>query len=332
MDLNAVRTFVAVADAGQFQKAAVDLALTQQAVSKRVATLERDIGVRLLTRTPRGAELTIDGQAFLSHARTLLQAEERAIASVRPGSRALRVDVVGRRASLAGHLRDFHRAHPGIALDVVTLPGSSEAIAAVRDGVIDATFRAVTMPGQHIPAGIESAPVHDEPIHLFTGPAHPFARATAVTPAQLAGHRIWMPGNVPGAEWTVYYDALAADFGLTIETTGPNFGVEALIDTIAASSTLATFLGTQTPLVWPAGYDMRLIPLRDPTPVYPHSVLWRADNPHPALTALRAYLASVHHDPPDGEIWTPVWARRATNGSSDPQRPPQRRPGPVRRS
>lgn len=39
MDLNAVRTFVAVADAGQFQKAAVDLALTQQAVSKRVATL-----------------------------------------------------------------------------------------------------------------------------------------------------------------------------------------------------------------------------------------------------------------------------------------------------
>ncbi|GAB2843262.1 LysR family transcriptional regulator [Streptomyces deserti] len=312
MDLNAVRTFVAVADAGQFQKAAVDLSLTQQAVSKRVAALEKDLGVRLLTRTPRGAELTIDGQAFLPHARALLQAEERAAAAVRPGSRALRVDVVGRRASVAGLLRDFHHAHPGIALDVVTLPGSQEAIAAVRDGTIDTTFRAVTMPGQRIPDGIEITPVHDEPLYLFTGPTHEFATAAAVTPAQLAGHRIWMPGNVPGTEWTAYYEALAADFGLTIESTGPNFGVEALIDTIAASSTLATFLGTQTPLVWPAGYDLRLIPLRDPTPVYPHSLLWRADHPHPALTALRRHLTSVRSGPPGGEVWTPAWAHRTT--------------------
>lgn len=310
MDLNAVRTFVAVADAGQFQKAAIDLSLTQQAVSKRVAALERELDVRLLNRTPRGAKLTIDGQAFLAHARSLLQAEERARASVRPGSRALRVDVIGRRASLAGLLRDFHRARPEIALDVVTLPGAEEAIAALRDGTIDATFRAVTMPGQKIPDGIEIDPVHDEPLHLFTGPAHPFAGAVAVTPAQLAGHRIWMPGNVPGTEWTAYYEAMAAEFGLTIEATGPNFGVEALIDTIAASSTLATFLGAQTPLVWPAGYEMRLIPLRDPTPVYPHSLLWHADNPHPALTALREHLTPVRHDLPAGETWAPVWACR----------------------
>ena len=40
MDLKAVRAFVAIADSGQFQKAAVDLALTQQAVSKRIAALE----------------------------------------------------------------------------------------------------------------------------------------------------------------------------------------------------------------------------------------------------------------------------------------------------
>ncbi|MFJ7071335.1 LysR family transcriptional regulator [Streptomyces sp. NPDC098781] len=317
MDLNAVRTFVAVADAGQFQEAAVDLGLTQQAVSKRVAALERELGVRLLTRTPRGAELTVDGQAFLAHARALLQAEARAWASVRPGSRALRVDVIGRRVSLAGLLRDFHRTHPGIDLDVVTLADAREAVAAVRDGGIDATFRAVTMPGLLIPDGIEVTPVHDEPLLLFTGPAHPLAGADAVGLAQLAGHRIWMPGNVPGTEWTAYYDALAADFGLTIEATGPNFGVEALIDTVAASSDLATFLGVRTPVVRPAGHhDMRLIPLRDPTPVYPHSLLYRADNPHPALAALRAHLASVPHDRPDGEIWTPAWARRRAAASS----------------
>lgn len=65
MDLDTVRTFVAAADAGQFQEAAAELAVTQQAVSKRIAALERDLGVRLFTRTARGVELTIDGQAFL---------------------------------------------------------------------------------------------------------------------------------------------------------------------------------------------------------------------------------------------------------------------------
>jgi DNA-binding transcriptional LysR family regulator len=41
VDLDTVRTFVAAADAGQFQEAAAELAVTQQAVSKRVAVLER---------------------------------------------------------------------------------------------------------------------------------------------------------------------------------------------------------------------------------------------------------------------------------------------------
>ena len=44
VDIEAVRTFVAVADAGQFQEAAIDLRITQQAVSKRVANLERSLG------------------------------------------------------------------------------------------------------------------------------------------------------------------------------------------------------------------------------------------------------------------------------------------------
>src|ERR1700730_3257142 len=121
MDLDTVRTFVAAADAGQFQEAAAELAVTQQAVYKRIAALEGVLGGRLFTRTARGAELTIDGQAFLPHARELLRVAERAVASVRPGRRALRVDVVNRRIAPAGLLQDFYRMHPEIELDVVTL-------------------------------------------------------------------------------------------------------------------------------------------------------------------------------------------------------------------
>jgi len=306
VDIDAVRTFVAVADAGQFREAALSLDVTQQAVSKRVAALERDLGARLFTRTARGAQLTVDGQVFLPHARELLQAEERAAASVRPGRRALRVDVIGRRLAPADLIRDFHRAYPDSALDVVTLFDADAAISAVRSGTIDASFRALTLPARQLPEGIEAARVHDEPLELLTGPRHALASARAVTPAQLAGHRIWMPGNVAGTEWAAFYDDLAAAFGFTIEVTGPDFGTEPLLDTIADSSLLATFVGVQTRMVWPADHDLRRIPVRDPTPVYPHSLIWRADNPHPALASLRAHLGTARRD---ADTWTPKWAQ-----------------------
>ncbi|QDQ15785.1 hypothetical protein FH965_38865 [Streptomyces spectabilis] len=157
--------------------------------------------------------------------------------------------------------------------------------------------------------GDQQGVVLDEPLRLFTGPAHPFASAPSVRLADLAGHRVWMPGNAPGTEWAAYYDALAEAFGLSIDAIGPDFGVEALLDTIVDSATLATFLSERTPLVWPVGHDLRLVPLRDPTPIYPHSLLWRADNPHPALATLRDHLVSARPDEPDTGIWKPQWAR-----------------------
>jgi DNA-binding transcriptional LysR family regulator len=284
VDLETVRTFVAVAEAGQFSAAADGLSITQQAVSKRVAALEKSLSVQLFARTARGVRLTADGQAFLPPARELLAAAERAAASVRPGRRALRVDVVGRRLGPASLLRDFHRAHPGTELDIVTLFDAGAAIAAVRDGTIDASFRALTIPATELPDGLEAARVLDEPVQLLTGPKHAYADAGAIKPAELAGLWIWMPGVVPGTEWGAYYQAFARSFGLTIDTTGPSSGTEPLLD----------------------DYDLRRIPLHDPTPVYPHSLIWRTDNPHPSLTALRDHFDSA--TPARAGTWVPAWA------------------------
>ncbi|MFB6711517.1 MULTISPECIES: LysR family transcriptional regulator [unclassified Streptomyces] len=307
MDLDTVRTFVAAADAGQFQEAAAELAVTQQAVSKRIAALERDLGVRLFTRTPRGAELTIDGQAFLPHAQELLRVADRAVASVRTDRRPLRVDVINSRGAASGLLRGFHRAHPGIDLDVVMLFDIETAVAAIRSGAIDASFRAVAAPGRPLPEDIESVRVLDEPLQLLTGPAHALARARSVPLTRLARHRIWMPGIVPGTEWAAYYDDLVAEFGLTIEATGPNFGSDALLDTIADTPALATFMSEQTRLIWPAGHGLRRIPVTDPTPVYPHSLLWHRDNSHPALATLRAHLAATTARHDAAGTWMPGW-------------------------
>ena len=301
-----MRTFVAVADAGQFSEAADGLSITQQAVSKRVAALEKSLAVRLFARTARGVRLTADGQAFLAPARELLQAAERAAAAVRPGRRNLRVDVIGRRLGPAILLRDFHRAHPEAEVDIVTLFDADAAIAAVRDGTIDASFRALVVPAADLPDGIEAVRVADEPLELLTGPKHQYAGAAAVRPADLAGLWIWMPGVVPGTEWGAYYEALASAFGLTIDTTGPSSGTEPLLDVVAASPAVATLVGEYVHLLWPDGFDLRRVPLRDPAPVYPHSLIWRRDNPHPVLAALRDHLVSTrpHHT----GTWVPPWA------------------------
>jgi DNA-binding transcriptional LysR family regulator len=314
VDLDAVRTFVAAADAGQFQEAADVLSITQQAVSKRIAALEKYLEVRLFTRTARGAKLTVDGQAFLPHARELLRVAERADASVRPGRRALRVDVINRRIAPAVLLQDFYRRHPDIELDVVTLSGDVDtAIVAIEAGTIDATFHAVTLPARHLPRGIKTARVIDDSHQLLVGPRHALANAHAVTPALLAGHRIWMPGVEPGTEVAAYYEELSTAFGLTIDVVGPVFGNEALLAEIADSADLATLVGERSRYLWPDSYDLRRVPIRDPTPVYPLSLIWRDDNPHPALVKLRAYLDSRRAETPDSEVWTPKWEYRSAS-------------------
>jgi DNA-binding transcriptional LysR family regulator len=308
MDLDAVRTFVVAADAGQLQEAAVALSITQQAASKRIAALEKELEVRLFTRGARGVRLTIDGQAFLPHARELLRVADRADASVRPGRRPLRVDVINRRIAPAVLLQDFYRVHPEIELDVLTLNvGFEGAVAAIEAGTIDATFHAVPVPQQQLPGGIRTARVIDEPHQLLVGPRHPYADARAVTPAGLAGHRIWMPGMAAGTEWADYYDELAAAFGLTIDVIGPVFGNEALLAEIADSASLATLVGENSRYLWPDSYDLRRVPVRDPAPVYPMSILWRADNPHPALTKLRGYLESRRPPALGFAVWQPRW-------------------------
>ncbi|MFJ8823961.1 LysR family transcriptional regulator [Streptomyces sp. NPDC102467] len=309
MDLEAVRTFVAVAGEGQFQVAAEELGVSQQAVSKRVAALERELGVRLFTRVPRGARLTLDGQAFLPHAKAVLRTVEKAAASVRPGRRPLRVDVMGTRVMTAGLLQDFHRDHPDIALDVVALGAAGKAVlAAVRDGSVDAAFWARRIPEDQLPPEVRSERVADEPILLVTGTGHPLAGADSVSPADLAGHRIWMPGLAEGTEWGAYYGELADTFGLDIDVAGPNFGADHLLQTVAESASVATFMGPRTPLAYPAGLDLRMIPVHRPTPVYPHSLLWRHDNAHPALATLREHLSRAYDGPGHGDSWVPGWA------------------------
>jgi DNA-binding transcriptional LysR family regulator len=86
MDLTLLRAFVTVATEGNLTRAAVQLHLTQPAVSLQIKHLQETLGVTLFTRTSHGLSLTRDGQALLPHAERALSAAsdvQRAAASLR---------------------------------------------------------------------------------------------------------------------------------------------------------------------------------------------------------------------------------------------------------
>jgi DNA-binding transcriptional LysR family regulator len=310
MDTEAVRSFVRAADLGQLQQAADELGVTQQAVSKRIATLERQLDVQLFTRTARGVELTLDGQAFLPHARNIITGVERAITAIRPDSRALRIDVLGFRSAQAVILHDYWRTHPETDLDVVTLRVNDPrvAVAAIQAGDIDASFRTITDPAT-LPRDLHMIHAFDSPLELLTGPKHPLAAARTLTPPQLRKHRIWVPGIAPRSEWAEFYDQLATDFDLRIDAAGPNFGNEVLLDTLADSADVATLVGARDRYIWPTNYDLRRIPIVNPTLAYPHSLIFPRTNPHPGLRAIINHFGNLA--PLPETAWLPFWASGA---------------------
>jgi LysR family nitrogen assimilation transcriptional regulator len=83
MDIRQLRYFIAIAEEGSLSAAAQRLNVAQPSLSQHVLTLERDLGVTLLDRSPRGVTLTQSGEILLSHARELTLALERAVDSVR---------------------------------------------------------------------------------------------------------------------------------------------------------------------------------------------------------------------------------------------------------
>ncbi|TDD91420.1 LysR family transcriptional regulator [Actinomadura darangshiensis] len=299
LDLGAVRAFLAVVDDGQFTGAADRLGMTQQAVSKRIARLESDLGVPLLNRARAGAGTTEDGAAFLPQARALIGLADHATAMLRARHRALRIDVLARAAAPVDMVRDFYEAGDA-EVDIVVSRGSVSRWTALADGSVDAAFGRVTGP---LPPGIERIPACLEPIPILAGRRHGLGRRRRVPMTELAGLTAWMPGNAPGSEWAEYYRFLSEEFGVRIDTSGPVFGHDHIMEKVGASADLITF-GNKAQ--YPGHPDIAQISVTDPTPVYPWSLMWHEANRHPALPRLIAHVKNHYRAFATRGHWLPA--------------------------
>ncbi|MEJ8675626.1 LysR family transcriptional regulator [Chromobacterium amazonense] len=122
--IQAMQVFVTVVDAGSFTKAAQQLQLPRASVSSAVQQLEAQLGARLLHRTTRRVQLTLDGSGFYERCRQLLadfDEIEALFSQQGAGPRGkLRIDVPGPigRQVLAPALPDFFRQYPDVQLEL----------------------------------------------------------------------------------------------------------------------------------------------------------------------------------------------------------------------
>lgn len=124
--LTGVGVFAAVAEAGNFAKAAKILGLTASGVSRAIARLEARIGVRLFDRNSRAVTLTEEGRRFHARAMPLLAGlEEAAVEAsgasvVVSGRLRVSIDPWFARVVVAPRLPEFAAKHPKLFIDLVT--------------------------------------------------------------------------------------------------------------------------------------------------------------------------------------------------------------------
>lgn len=197
MDLANLNAFIAIAETGSFSLAGERLHLTQPAVSKRIASLEQQLRVRLFDRLGREIGLTEAGRALLPRAYQILGVLD----DTRRALTNLNGEISGRLTLATSHhiglhrlpplLRAFTRAHPQVALDIQFLD-SEVAYEEVLHG--RAELAVITLaPETREP--VRAKAIWNDPLDFVAAPEHPLARLDSVTLADVARHPAVFPGG-----------------------------------------------------------------------------------------------------------------------------------------
>lgn len=304
VDLRALRAAAAVADRRSFSDAALDLHVSQQAVSKRVSKLEADLGVTLFVRTQGDVAPTTVGAKFLVHARAAISSTDAAIATTSLRS-PLRVAVHGTQIADANLMQFYLEQRPDSHVELVVSSPTRTSREVVVSRQVDAGFARSHWPKRPLPEGIRSRPAYLDALHLLVARTHHLAQKPTVSASDLAGLTMWVPGAGFDSEVADYYQQLAQRFAVTIDTDRSSGAINfnAIVSRIAASPTLASFGGAGTTTPW--NPDIVAVPIVNPTPAYPMSLLWNKDvDNHPELMALSQFVAERTQFAA-ADVWTP---------------------------
>jgi DNA-binding transcriptional LysR family regulator len=294
--LDQLRGFIAVAEEGNFGRAASRLQMTQPPLSRQVQRLERSIGITLLDRAPTGVTLTPAGRTFLDQARRVLTSAEAApllarrvaagtTGSIRIGfTAASALTVLGQWIAIAAeHLPDVD-----LVLSEMVTHAQLDALLA---GEIEVGL--VRQPPES--EVLTSRLVHTDSLVLATPRDHPLTRTRR--PPRMADIAHYDVVNYSPSEAWYFYEHVVAAFHRAAVT--PRY-----VQHISQIHTVLAVVnaGVGVALVPRSAAALRLENLAfvDVADIEPHTVklhcVWRPTSNNPALAALLARVFA-HGEP-----------------------------------
>lgn len=187
MDFRQLQYFVTVAEELHFGRAADRLQITQPALSKQIARLEKTLGVQLLSRTKRIVELTHTGQTFLQQARQLLRQKEAAIQLTKRtgggdiGHLTIGLTETATQTILPPLLHTFRQRYPQVEIDLIELATEAQVHALNQDS-LDLAFLHPPIDSR----GLEVYPIFQESFIAVLPSQHPLGRHETLSLEALA--------------------------------------------------------------------------------------------------------------------------------------------------
>ncbi len=209
-----------VAELGSVTAAARELYSSQPLLSKHLNALETELGFKLLVRSPSQVALTSAGKGFLSYARDVVEANDRAASWAAEFKRAvparLRVQsFVGFKPTddLVMSIKlGLSRTYWNLDFENLNI-GATDPLADLGAGRCDLTF--ICVPDGYDLGSMRSLPVLREPLILIVGKDNPLAAKDRVCLADLAGETMWM-NDGGGRYFSLAKERLVRDLGLPI--------------------------------------------------------------------------------------------------------------------
>jgi DNA-binding transcriptional LysR family regulator len=282
LELRHLRCLVAIVDSGTFTDAAIELGISQAAVSRSLMTLEHVLGVRLLHRTSRNITPTTAGVQALAHARQILAAADNLVAEVTTGHSRLRIGHAW--SAMGRHTREFQRRwaarYPDVELYLVR---TNSATGGLAEGLCDIAVLRTAADGKHFASAI----VGHERRYCALAADDPWATRRSIRLGEVAQRTVLIDRRTgttttdlwPAAAQPAVQETHDIDDWLSIIAAGGGIG-------ITPEGTTAQYRRD--------GVVFR--PLRD-APLITVRMIWRQYDPHPSTHAAIAMLTELYRRP-----------------------------------
>jgi len=287
--LEAMRVFVAVADAGNLSRAARALGLPVTSVSRKLAALESHLGARLVSRTTRRMALSDAGRRYLEMCRRVVSEVDeagRTLASAREeprGSLSITAPVVFGRLHVLPIVLEFLRAHPGVDIRLVLADRTLEMI----DEAVDVAIRIGTLPDSTLIATRVGA----MPRITCASRAYLRERGTPTRPEELEAHDcITFVGIAAPDRWP--YPITRGMRSVTVRSRLSVTTAEAAIDAAEAGFGITRVLRYQADAALEAGRLVRVLQDFEPPAAPVHVLHGDGRAPRASVRAFAALAAT----------------------------------------